>query len=286
MKKRRIDFDGALKEFFETERPGLLSQLTGGKGVKQFLNVELPTVRTRKVDLLLLLEDDTILHVELQSGNHRDMAMRMAEYYLLLVRKYKVPVRQVVLYLGPRRMNMPNRVDHPSMQFSYELRDIRSWNADELLASNSPADHVLALLAGGRPDSLQLIREVVVKIALMSGPAKQRALAFASTLSGLRGFETIVLEESINMGQILDFRKSLLYRVASEEGREEGREEGIAQGRLAMISVLKNNLSKSFGPLPKWALQVIETASMTQLQEWASKLSGAQTLESVIMPRN
>ena len=46
MKKRRIDFDGALKEFFETERPGLLSQLTGGKGVKQFLNVELPTVRT------------------------------------------------------------------------------------------------------------------------------------------------------------------------------------------------------------------------------------------------
>ena len=137
---------------------------------------------------------------------------------------------------------------------------------------------------------LQLIREVVAKIALMNGPAKQRALAFASTLSGLRGFETIVLEESINMGQILDFRKSLLYRVAAEEGREagieagiaQGRQAGIAQGRQALLSVLKNNLSQSFGPIPTWALQIIETANLEQLQQWANNLSGARTLESVI----
>ena len=84
------------------------------------------------------------------------------------------------------------------------------------------------------------------------------------------------------MGQIIDFRKSLLYRVASKEGREEGREEG----KQALLSVLKNNLSQSFGPLPTWALQIIETANLDQLQQWANNLSGARTLESVLMPRN
>ena len=196
------------------------------------------------MDLVLLLEDDTILHVELQSGNHRDMAMRMAEYYLLLVRKYKVPVRQVVLYLGSRRMNMPNTSITNQCNFPTNCA---------IFEVGTPMSCSLAALRQityWHYWRLQLIREVVAKIALMNGPAKQRALAFASTLSGLRGFETIVLEESINMGQILDFRKSLLYRVAAEEGREAG----IAQGRQALLSVLKNNLSQSFGPLPTWSI--------------------------------
>ena len=43
--KRRFDFDGALKELFERDRPLLLEKLTGGIAVKAFLNVELPKVR-------------------------------------------------------------------------------------------------------------------------------------------------------------------------------------------------------------------------------------------------
>ena len=43
--KRRFDFDGALKELFERDRPLLLEKLTGGIAVKAFLNVELPNFR-------------------------------------------------------------------------------------------------------------------------------------------------------------------------------------------------------------------------------------------------
>ena len=43
--KRRFDFDGALKELFERDRPLLLEKLTGGIAVKAFLNVELPKVQ-------------------------------------------------------------------------------------------------------------------------------------------------------------------------------------------------------------------------------------------------
>lgn len=70
----RINFDGALKEFFERRRPSLLMDLTGGVAVKESVNVELPEVRDRKVDLVLRLADDSLLHLEFQSSNRSDMA--------------------------------------------------------------------------------------------------------------------------------------------------------------------------------------------------------------------
>ena len=302
MKKQRFDFDGALKEYFQTQRPALLLQLTGGIGVKQFLNVELPTVRSRKVDLLLLLNDGTILHVEFQSSNHRDMALRMAEYYVLLKLKFGKPVRQIVLYFGNGRLTMADTFKQDSMAFSYELLDIRSWSADDLLASEQESDQVLALLAGGRSDTLHLIRDVLGKIALMSGPAKERALAFANVLSGLRGFERIVFEESISMGQLIDWKKNAVLREMYDEavdeglekgrveGREEGREEGRVEGReegleIGLGHMIQSILSQMFGPLPRWAQQRIKSAKKDQLEMWGARVAGAKSLENVIGPK-
>lgn len=281
-KRHRFDFDGALKQYFETERPGLLSQLTRGVGVKEFLNVELPSVRSRRVDLLILLNNDTILHIEFQSHNHRDMALRMAEYYFLLVRKYKKPVRQVVIYLGAPKMSMPRRHDSESVSFCYELRDIRSWNADDLLESDHEADYVLAMLAGGREDSLQLIRDVLVKIGEMSGPAKEKALAFAGVLSGLRGFERIVFEETIRMGQVIDWKKNEILRNLYAEGVELGVEQGLEQG---MSKIVRTVLTATFGPLPKWAQERIARANAVQLELWAANAVGSKSLESVLGPK-
>ena len=242
--------------------------------VSVFLNVELPSVRSRRVDLLILLNNDTILHIEFQSHNHRDMALRMAEYYFLLVRKYKKPVRQVVIYLGAPKMSMPRRHDSESVSFCYELRDIRSWNADDLLESDHEADYVLAMLAGGREDSLQLIRDVLVKIGEMSGPAKEKALAFAGVLSGLRGFERIVFEETIRMGQVIDWKKNEILRNLYAEGVEQG-----------MFKIVRTVLTATFGPLPKWAQERIARANAVQLELWAANAIGSKSLESVLGPK-
>lgn len=91
---KRFDFDGALKELFQ-KQPSVF--LDGGVAVKEFLNVELPGVQQRKVDLLLRLVVGTLLHIEFQTRNHRDMAARMGEYYYWLVRKFGCHVRQIVI---------------------------------------------------------------------------------------------------------------------------------------------------------------------------------------------
>jgi len=84
--------------------------LTGKKAVK-ILDNAFPSVKERKADLLLELEDGSIFHLELQTNNDSKMHFRMAEYYLLIKRRYKNKfILQMVLYVGDGKPNMPNKI--------------------------------------------------------------------------------------------------------------------------------------------------------------------------------
>ena len=105
-----FDFDGVLKDLFQRDRPSILNRLTGGVKIKAFLNVELHRVRERRVDLVILLENDTLLHVELQSANDRRMRYRMVSYRGLFKEGHGKPVRQVVLYAGGPKLNLTCKI--------------------------------------------------------------------------------------------------------------------------------------------------------------------------------
>src|SRR6266496_6630517 len=102
----------------------VLERLTRGIPIREFLNVELPRLQTLKVDLAIALEDDSILHIEFQSRNDRRMAYRMGNYHFLLAETYERELRQVVLYVGQDRMQMPSRHDNGGMHYEYDLLDI------------------------------------------------------------------------------------------------------------------------------------------------------------------
>lgn len=60
--------------------------------------------KERKPDLLKKSTDSSgrvfILHIEYQVAQQAEMVYRMAEYYMMLHRKYKLPVEQFVFFLG------------------------------------------------------------------------------------------------------------------------------------------------------------------------------------------
>src|SRR5260221_104414 len=87
-------YDLVVKDLFQRDHPSLLDQLTAGVAVREVLSVELARVEERRADLVLLLADGTILHIEFQSGNDKDMPYREGIYCLLLGQKYRGPVRQ------------------------------------------------------------------------------------------------------------------------------------------------------------------------------------------------
>jgi hypothetical protein len=80
-------YDVALKLLLQASTD-LMRQLTG-VSVARWLNVEMPQVLSSRVDLLGATASEALVHIELQSTNDPDMALRMAEYSLRIYRHSK-----------------------------------------------------------------------------------------------------------------------------------------------------------------------------------------------------
>jgi hypothetical protein len=293
----RINYDGALKDFFVSERPSLLTDLTGGIPVVEFLNVELPKVLDRRADLIMRLEDRSIFHVELQSTNCRDMLWRMAEYFLLLRRRFRrTPIRQAVLYAGMKKLRMPSvLVDRP-IHFRCEVHDIREWPAADLLASPNEGDRILAML-GQTDNPIAVVHQVVALAARQPIERQTYSVAALKAIAGLRQLERIILEEENAMPAYLDLSTSPLFRreyadimaklaAGREEGLKEGLKEGLEEGRAeGLRKALRILLRASFHRIPRWASEHIDSANEESLTQWIGRVPSATSVESVLGKR-
>ncbi|MDX1980698.1 MAG: hypothetical protein SFV51_10545 [Bryobacteraceae bacterium] len=224
--KDGYDFDGALKEVFQLDRPSVMSSRTGGVAVREFLNVELPKVQRRRVNLALLLANETILHLEFHGKNDPDLPYREGIYCLLLSQNYRRPVHQVVLYVGQAKMNIPDHLDAGGTKVTYRVIDIREFRAGDMLRTGQAGDIALAVLGGG---GSELLAAILKRANALKGPQRERVLAMILLLSGLRRLAGRVELEMKRMGVIIDVEKNPVLmkwrRAAIAEGRAEGRAE-------------------------------------------------------------
>jgi len=291
------DIDGAFKELMQRERPFLLRQLAG-EPVVEFLNLELPNVLSRRVDLIARLRGGGLLHVEMQSRNDRTMTERMAVYHTLIASRHGGRVRSVLLYCGEARMRMGRVFQTDQMSFIYDAVDIRQFGAAPLLQSGSPGDCALALLAARTADE-QLL--AVRWISSLRPPERTRAGALALIFSGLRVLPRHVKMEVANMGSFIDVRKNpilMKWRAEAiregwleghesgllagrEAGLEEGQERGLEKGQQDLVTSL---LVRKFGPLPLWAKRELGKASRKELAVWGERLLDSKTLQEVLRP--
>ena len=289
----RINCDGALKDYFVSERPGLLTDLTGGIPVVEFLNVDLPKVLERRADIVMTLQDDSLFHVEFQSTNRSDIMLRMAEYYLLLRRRFRRRrVRQAVLFTGPAKLRMKPRLIDGPMSFRCEIHDIREWSAEALLRSPNEADRLLAML-GTTADLSDVVNRIVSLTAAMPVSQRSAALATLKSLASLRGVVDIIKKEENAMPIYVDISTSPLFReeykdlmAKFEAGRKEAQEEGLELGREEGIrTALKTALRAAFTRVPRWASDRIDHASHERLMDWIVRVHGAANIEAVIGKR-
>lgn len=273
--QRRFDYDGALKELFQHGRPALLARLTGGVPIVGFLNVELAKVQQRRVDLLLLLADDSILHLEFQSRNDRSMVYRVAGYHILVALRHRKPLRHVVLYVGQGAMRMASRLDTGPMQFACEMLDIREIPVDEFLRSGAAADYALAILAGGAE---QREPEILNGILALPPSERSQALAQLAILCGLRPISDTLKTELDEMPVVIEIAKNPILLNLQNKAFELGREEGVQ-------AVVRKLLITKFGRLPKWVDKRLAQASSADLENWAEKTITAETLAGVLGSR-
>ncbi len=239
--------DIALKDIFE-EIPHRLSKILAPAPIKELLPTNFPSTELR-VDFLARLEDESILHIEFQSFNDPNMPFRMLRYYLAILERYPTsPVKQLLVYVGNRKLRMKSRLRLRNLSFSYEIIDIRQIDCKVLLESPDPMDRLLACLCKVE-DEVYLIEKLIKTMESMNEEEGKDYLLKALTLTELRPNLRIRLTEEVRHMPIVvrpedirlpkrKLRKDILYRLGLEEGLIKSAQDmviAIIEGKLGYV---------------------------------------------------
>lgn len=267
------EYDVALKLLLQSSATLTMRQLTGTT-VRKWLNVELPKVQNLRLDLLGETVDGGLVHLELQSSNDAAMPFRMIEYCLGVQRLFGQFPRQVLLYVGEAPMCMESAIHGPDLSFSYRLVDIRTLDGDRLLESDGVGDNVVAILAGLR-DHEGAVRRVVERIAGLAAAERETALAQLMILAGLRHLSGAVEQERRKMPIDLDIREHEVLGPLFIEARQEGLQEGE-------LIILRRQIEKRFGALPRWAGEKLAALSASELGDLSERVLDAKSLDELL----
>ena len=273
--KRELDwpsYDAVTKDLIQRDRPMLVTQLTGGRAVKQTLNVEFAIVEQRRADLLFELDDDSLFLLDCQSDNDDEMEYRIGIYNLIGAQKYRRKIWPTVLYMGMAPMRMKDSLDAGGTTVRYKLVDIRAIDAEMLLKSGNPGDWALAILAKG---GLERLREILAKAMGLAAGRRDRMLVQVCILAGLRKASGKVKMEVKRMGGHINIQEHEFLRDIWNDAKAEGRAE-------AATGVLRDLVEQKFGPLPVWAATRLKGAKPEQIAVWTRKVLNAGALEGVI----
>ncbi len=141
-------FDKIIKENLTASFLNLLKDLLGLE-----LSETIPleglkhTSLRREVDFLAkartIQGEEFILHIEFQTHDEKAMVYRMAEYAGVLLRKYQIPIKQFVVYLGAEVSNMKVRLPEKQVISGFELISLNQFSYKHFISSNAPEVIVL-----------------------------------------------------------------------------------------------------------------------------------------------
>jgi hypothetical protein len=252
-------YDKIFKENMEAALPGIMKHLLG---IYPFQTEELPDsiqhTKEREPDVLKKVIDQKgnafVLQAEFQLNNDPEMAFRMADYYIMLTRKYKLPVRQHVVYIGKNRLRMPDRLKLECMQFHYSIVSLSTIDYHLFLASDKPEEKILALLADfGKEDPEQVIEDIVHQISAVSSGSLEveRYKSQLQILSRLRNFTGPIKQKIMDsitkyLLEMEDKEEDILYQQGEAKGKAIGKAIGMAEGKAeANAESVKNLLAEN-----------------------------------------
>ncbi len=249
--KESKSFDKILKENLEELFLPISEKWLGFKIIhSKPLPEKLQVTLEREPDFIRIVETDKpetfILHLEFQSTNDPEMLYRQAEYKAILQRKYKLPVRQFVIYMGSQPLTMKTQLPENQQIIGFDVYSIQASNYERLMLSDVPQEIVLAILGdfhGEAPE--KVIRQIVARLQKVSENKSQLELEKyvrqLNVLSGLRKLQTLTTKITAAMPILLDFdiETDRLYK----RGVEQGIEQGVEQiQKSAIVKMLEDDI--------------------------------------------
>ena len=197
--------------------------------------------KERRPDLLKKVTDNTgrtyVLHIEYQAKNDMDMVYRMAEYSIMLQWKYRLPVKQYVIFIGMGKLRMPQHISTENFQFRYQLLALSAIDYKIFLKSDKPEEKLLAILANFETDGAVLaIKRILREVKSFSGGdlAEGRYFNQLRVLVQLRNLEQQFEEAMETITKFFKEEKDPLFRKGEAIGEVMGREREKRETALKM----------------------------------------------------
>ena len=165
--KQVSQYDKIIKENLEITLPVIIRDLLGLEITEsEELPDDIQHTKERKPDSLKRVTDAKgntyVLHVEFQVEDEYEMVYRMAEYSIMLMRKYKLQVRQYVIFLKDIKPSMPISINAENHEYYFSLIRIADVNYQLFLKADNPEVKMLGILANfGKEDKYNAIKTIV-----------------------------------------------------------------------------------------------------------------------------
>lgn len=230
VRRQTRQYDKIIRENLESTLPGLMERLLHIRAVRsEELPDDIQHTKERQPDVLKMIIDKAgrkyVLHIEFQAKNESEMAYRMAEYYIMLSRKYKMAVRQYVIYLGKERAAMPVELKLEQLNFAYRLINISQIDYRLLLGAGDPKSKMLAVLGdfNGQPPQ-QVVEDIARQVLWTSkeGFEELRHINQLRVLMKLRNLDDINLNNMDSLIDLLVPEEDWLYKIGERKGLEIG----------------------------------------------------------------
>lgn len=232
MEKRRHQsnqYDKILKENIEAVIPNLIQSVLG---ITAVLSEELPDdiqhTKERKPDVLKKITDlqgnTFVLQIEFQVADEPDMVYRMAEYYIMLSRKYRLPIRQFVIFLGSVTPKMPVQYKSAFLNFKFSLISFSELDYQIFLKSAKPEEIVLGILANFKQEEQEkVLKQIILRIeeTVESDLSLKRYFQQLRILAQLRNLELTLKTAMESIVKYINEEKDVLYLRGRDKARQE-----------------------------------------------------------------
>jgi hypothetical protein len=169
-KRQSNRYDKIFKENFEILIPNLMKNLMGITALSvEEIPDDIQHTKERKPDFLKKIIDINnetfILHLEIQVADESEMVYRMAEYNIMLLRKYKLPIHQYVIFIGKVKPKMQTKLQVGKLNFSFNVLSLKDLNYRILSESTNPEEIVFAILANfGEEQPENAVEQIIQRL--------------------------------------------------------------------------------------------------------------------------
>lgn len=218
-------YDNILKENLELMLPALIEHVLKIHAEKiEPVKIDTQLTLERRPDFLLRVTEhgqEFLLHIEFQSTNDPEMLWRMWEYHAFFRRRFKIRVRQYVVYVGTEAVAMQRSFEEDGNRFAYSLLDIRSFDYRDFIGSPNAETIILAVLADFRgKQGPEVIREILTRLKKLAeqGIRINKYVIQLEILSKLRSLQSQTSQLIQHMPITYDITEDIRYQQGLEEG--------------------------------------------------------------------